>query len=90
MKEVKESSFAENLMLYVGNLMDLKKVISMFSNASGCFDQYAKLIIFLYWQQTSTDNTYEIHRNKPAKDMRHLCTENCRGGVFVDVLFCFV
>lgn len=59
----------------------------MFSNASGCVDQYAKLIIFLYWQQTSRDNTYGIHRNKSLKDMRHLYTENYREEGFL-WMFC--
>lgn len=39
----------------------------MFSNPAVWVDWYAKLIMFLYWQQTSRDNMCEIHRNKSAK-----------------------
>lgn len=59
----------------------------MFSNASGYVDHYAKLIIFLYWQQTSRDNTCEICRNKSPEDIRYLYTEDFKKEGFL-WMFC--
>lgn len=68
-KEVKKSLFSKDIMICVENLMDFKnkKLISIFSNPAGKVDWNAKLIIFLYWQQTSRYNICEVHRNKSSK-----------------------